>query len=113
MYRCRPSAGPGPGLRLPPWSAAAAAPDHGRLLAAARSRACRAPEGRQGVAQGSHRVALRHKLHADVAGEAGVCDGPVDGRVVELLRGVRLVPPRVAGDVVVGEMRVLGGDGAD
>lgn len=46
----------------------------------------------------------RDKLHADVAIVASRADGAQDGRVVQFLAVVRLMPTRVAGNVIVSDL---------
>src|SRR2546423_14541083 len=60
-----------------------------------------------------NRVALRNELLSKIALVASFENSADDGRIVQLLRIVKLVTTRVASRVIVCEIRVMVADGAD
>src|SRR5437764_15335445 len=60
-----------------------------------------------------NRVALRNELLSKIALVASFENSADDGRIVQLLRIVKLVTTRVASRVLVLELRVMVADGAD
>src|SRR2546430_14730802 len=60
-----------------------------------------------------NRVALRNELLSKIALVASFENSADDGRIIQLLRIVKLVTTRVASRVIVREIRVMVADGAD